>query len=333
MIAVVTGNRVGRLAGQRLLAVEAAPRRRMMADRPFRFGVVAAYAQSGEAWIAKARRIEELGFAVLLMPDRLGRLLTPIPALAMAAAATSTLRVGTFVLVNDWRNPVLMAKECATLDFLSGGRFELGLGAGTGEEDFHQAGIAFDRPGVRIKRLAETLSIVKALLGGQEVTTSGTYYSLAGAKGFPPPVQQPRPPILVGGAGDRLLALAAREVDIVAIGSGPDDLGESALARRVALLRQEAGERFSQLELSLNLIAVLGDTPLQPWVHDRIRAIFHLDVEQLVQAQSPFVVTGSIDNMCSQLLSLRERLGVSYVTVPDDMTDAFAPVVERLAGR
>src|SRR4051812_21730351 len=112
-----------------------------MADRPFRFGVVAAYAQSGEAWIAKARHIEELGYAVLLMPDRLGRLLTPIPALAVAAAATSTLRVGTFVLVNDWRNPVLMAKECATLDFLSGGRFELGLGAGTGEEDFHQAGI------------------------------------------------------------------------------------------------------------------------------------------------------------------------------------------------
>lgn len=302
-----------------------------MADHPFRFGVVAAQAQSGDEWLAKARRIEQLGYATLLMPDRLGPLLSPLPALAMAAAATRTLRVGTYVLVSGWRNPVLMAKECATLDFLSGGRFELGLGAGTGENDFRQAGIPFERPGVRIARLAETISIAKALLGDAEVNTSGTHYTVSGARGYPPPVQQPRPPILVGGSGARVLALAAREADIVSMGTSKGENSAHALAERIALVRGAAGERFAQIELNINLAAVVGDTPPDARVRGRVRAFLGAEIEDLVQTGSPFVVAGSPEDMCGQLVGLRERLGVSYITVPDDLMDAFAPVIERLA--
>src|SRR5438093_713781 len=138
-----------------------------MTVRPFRFGVVTAQAQSGEAWLAKARRVEQLGFSTLLMPDRLvGPILSTIPALAAAAAATRSLRVGTYVLANGLRNPVLLAREAATLDLVSGGRFELGLGTGVSEDDFRAAGIPYERPGARVELLAEALGIVKALLAG-----------------------------------------------------------------------------------------------------------------------------------------------------------------------
>ena len=139
-----------------------------MTNRRFRFGVVAAQAPSGEEWIEKAHRIEELGYATLLMPDRLlGPVLSPIPALAVAAAATRSLRLGTFVLPAHWRNPVLLARECATLDFLSGGRFEPGLGAGLGDEDSRRAGFPDEGPGARVDRLAETLAILRGILGGE----------------------------------------------------------------------------------------------------------------------------------------------------------------------
>src|SRR5215213_9895136 len=156
-----------------------------MTHRRFRFGVVAAQAQSGDEWIEKARRIEELGYATLLMPDRLlGPVFSPIPALAVAAAATRSLRLGTFVLPAGWRNPVLLARECATLDFLSGGRFEPGLGAGLGEEDSRRAGFPDEGSGARVDRLAETLGILRSILGGE-----GDMADLR----YPPPVQQPRP--------------------------------------------------------------------------------------------------------------------------------------------
>jgi probable F420-dependent oxidoreductase len=301
-------------------------------SRPFRFGVVTAQAQSGEAWVAKARRIEQLGYSTLLMPDRLGGpLFSPLPALAVAASATRSLRVGTFVLATGLRNPLLLARECATLDFLSGGRFELGLGAGVGEEDFRQAGLPFDPPGARVDRLAETLAIVKALFAGQEVNFSGAHHVITGARGYPPPIHPPHPPILVAGAGQRMLALAAREADIIALGVRPP-AGDAELAEKVELLRREAGDRFDQVELSFNLVAVVGEAPLPASVGQRLRFMMKLDLDQLVQAKSPFVLTGTGDQMCEQLLERRERLGFSYVTVPDDLFELFAPVVERLAG-
>ncbi len=294
-----------------------------MTHRRFRFGVVAAQAQSGDQWIEKAHRIEELGYATLLMPDRLlGPVFSPIPALAVAAAATRSLRVGTFVLPAGWRNPVLLARECATLDFLSGGRFEPGLGAGLGDEDSRRAGFPDEGSGARVDQLAETLDILRCILGGEGDMADFRY---------PSPVQHPRPPILVAAGSRRSLALAAREADIVSLGVRPE-LGEEVLAERIGWLRSEAFSRFTHLELNINLLAVVGEGVPQDRVRQRVRYLFGVDLDDIIRAGSPFVVSGSTEEMCEQLLGLRERLGISYVTVPDDLMEAFAPVVERLGG-
>src|SRR6267143_6331988 len=164
-----------------------------MQNKPFRFGVVTAQASSGRDWLAKAQRIESLGYATLVMPDGLRYTLSPLPALASAAAATHRLRVGTYVIDNDYRNPVQLAKEAATLDFLSGGRLELGIGAGrpAAAEDNRMLGIPFDSGAVRVARLAESIALIKALLSGQTVTATGPHYSAANAQVSPRPLQQP----------------------------------------------------------------------------------------------------------------------------------------------
>ena len=182
------------------------------AARPFRFGVVAASARSGDEWLNAARHAEALGYATLVMPDNLQYTLAPLPALAMAAAATRTLRLGTYVLPNDFRNPVVLAKDVATLDLLSGGRFELGLGAGRPDAaaENRMLGLPFDSGAVRVARLAEALQILKALLAGQTVTHSGAHYAPVDAKISPLPQQQPRPPILVAGSGRQMPRECAR---------------------------------------------------------------------------------------------------------------------------
>src|SRR4051794_15610382 len=187
----------------------------MVSDRKFRFGAQCSYAGSGKDWAAKARRLEDLGYATLCMPDHFDDQLAPMPALTAAAAATTTLRVGTLVLGNDYRHPLITAKEAATVDVLSGGRFELGIGAGWMGSDYEQSGIGLDPPGVRIERLAESLAVVKGLLAGGKFSFAGRYYSVTRHPGTPAAVQRPRPPILVGGGGRRILSLAGREADIV----------------------------------------------------------------------------------------------------------------------
>ena len=296
--------------------------------RPFRFGVVAAQAATGEEWIGRARRAESLGFATFVVPDTAGHTLSPMPALGVLAGATTTLRLGTYVIANDFRNPVLLARECATLDVLSGGRFELGLGAGRPgvEADNRQLGIPFDPGGVRVARLAEALGLVKTLLAGEPATAPGPHYAAAGAQPYPRPAQRPRPPVLVAASGPRLLALAAREADIVAIGGRPDE-GEAGIGERIDRLRRAAPERFPELELNVNLVAV-GER-----VHPAVAARFGLDPDQLIRSGSPLVLTGTADQMVERLERTREALGVSYVTMPDAFMDACAPVVERLAGR
>ena len=294
----------------------------------FRFGVVAAQAQSADQWIGMARRAEELGFSTFLIPDTLGPTLSPIPALTAVAVATRTIRMGSYVFANDMRNPVLLARECATLDFLSGGRFELGLGAGRPgiEGDYRKLGINHESGGVRVARLAEALGIMKRLLGGEKVDQSGRHYQVAGADVFPLPVQQPHPPIMVAATGPRLLALAAGEADIVALGVQPNQ-GESVFQEKVDILRQAAGARFDQLELNANLAAV-GDQ-VHPWMMRQ----YGLDLAQLREIGSPSILLGSVEEMCDQLERRRERLGISYVNCSAEMMDAMAPMVARLAGR
>jgi len=292
----------------------------MTPAHPFRFGVVAAQARSADDWIDRGRRAESLGYATLVMPDTMGPTLTPIPSLGVLAGATRTLRLGAYVLAVDFRNPVLLARESAALDFLSGGRLELGLGAGRPAvaDDHRKMGIPHESGGARVTRLAETLAIVKALLAGE---TAGD-----GADGFPQPVQRPRPPILVAASGPRLLALAAREADIVAIGAAPQE-GEAGVRERVERLREAAPDRFDDLELNVNLVAV-GDQ-----LHPAAAARMGVSLEELARSGSPMVLTGSPDRMVEQLQRTREALGISYVTVSDAFMDACAPVVDRLAGR
>ena len=299
----------------------------MTARHPFRFGVVTALARSGEEWADRARRIESLGFSTLVMPDRVQYTLSPLPALATAAAVTRTLRVGTYVAANDFRNPVLLAKDAATLDLLSGGRFELGLGAGIPmPEDDQMLGIPFDAGRVRVDRLAESIALIKRLWAGETVSAPGPHYAAAGASIMPRPVQEPRPPILIAGGGPRLLGLAAREADAIGLAIQPTDQLE-AVEAKVAQLRSAAGDRFDDLELNVNLMAVGDQVP------SHVRMRMGLTASALAQMGAFPALLGTDDEMCDTLLRWRETVGISYVMVGDELMEALAPVVERLAGR
>jgi probable F420-dependent oxidoreductase len=299
-----------------------------LSKRAFRFGVVAGAARSADDWGAKARRAEELGYATLVMPDNLHYTLAPLPALAMAAAATRSLRVGTYVLANDLRHPVLLAKDVATLDLLSGGRFELGLGAGRPDsaDENRMLGLSFDPGAIRVKRLAEAIGILKQLLGGQRVSSSAAYYSVADARVSPSPVQQPNVPILVAGSGRQLLSLAGREADIIALGL-PPDAPEAMVDERIDWIREAAGDGFANIELNINLMAVGDQVPR--FIASQLR----LTAQDLAERGSLAALTGSTDQMCEQLLRRRERFGLSYMLVSDELMDPLAPVVERLTGR
>jgi probable F420-dependent oxidoreductase len=309
--------------------------------KPFRFGVNAWGAQSRAEWTDRARRAEDLGYSVLTVPDHLAGFFAPIPALMSAAAATSRLRVGTNVLNNDFRHPVLVAREAATADVLTDGRLQLGLGAGHVQAEYDQAGLRFDAGGVRVERLAEAVTIVKGLLQGQEVTFAGRHYRVAAHRIHPLPVQRPHPPLLIGGNGPRLLALAAREADIVGLsgitfrrGGVERDLSgwrTAGVDQRVRLVRQAAGDRCAALELSALVQAVVVTDDRRQAAGDLARRWPQLTPAEILE--SPYVLVGTIDQQVEDLQARRERWGISYPVVFERDMDALAPVVARLAGR
>jgi probable F420-dependent oxidoreductase len=308
--------------------------------RPFRFGVSVRTIESATGWAALARKIEALGYATLNLPDHLTARLAPMPALTAAADATTRLRVGTLVLNNDFRHPVLLAREAATLDVLSGGRLELGLGAGYARAEYEEAGLAYDRGGVRVERLGESVAVIKRLFAGETVTFDGRHYLVTKHTLYPRPVQQPRPPILVGGNGPRLLALAAAEADIVALsgitfargGTEPEVSGFRAAAvdERVRRLHATAGTRFQTLELSALVQRVILTPDRRAAAAELAQRWTRLSVDDILT--SPFVLLGSLDEIVAQLLAHRVRWGLSYWVVFETAVDDFAPVVERLAG-
>jgi probable F420-dependent oxidoreductase len=309
-----------------------------VAMRPFRFGVTVPSVSSGPAWAEKARRVEQLGYAVLAVPDHFRDQLAPVPALTAAALATTRLRVGSLVFSNDFRHPVVLAKEAATLDVLSGGRFELGLGAGWLRAEYDQAGISFDAPGTRVGRLEEAVTIVKGLLAGERVTFTGRHYAIADLEGRPVPVQRPHPPILIGGGGPRTLSLAAREASIVGLvpralkdGSGLDraDFGDAALRQKIQWVRAAGGDRFDSLELNALIQAVVVSDQRTP-AADQLASRYRVD--RGVVLESPYVLLGTTDEICETIRQRRERYGISYLTVFERDVEVFAPVVERLAG-
>jgi probable F420-dependent oxidoreductase len=305
----------------------------------FRFGVNARTAVSADAWVALARKVETLGYSTLNLPDHLTERAAPMPALAAAAAATTRLRVGTLVLNNDFRHPVLLAREAATLDWASGGRFELGLGAGYMKGEYDEAGLPFERGGVRVERLVESVAIVKRLLDGDAVTFHGRHYRVTAHTIFPRRV--PRPPILIGGNGPRLLTLAATEADIVGLtgvtfaagGTRPELSGFRATAvdERVGLVRAAAGDRAGDLELSALVQRVIPTGDRRGAATAMAQRWTALTPDDILD--SPFALLGSVDEIVAQLETRRERWGISYYVVFDDVADLFAPVVARLAGR
>lgn len=280
--------------------------------KAFRFGVVTAGHASRSAWVTLARRVEELGYASLLVPDVLGTPLATMTALAVAATATTTLRVGSYVFVNDYRHPALLAREIATLDQLSDGRVELGLGAGNWELDFQQLGMPFDQAGVRVSRFAEGLSLIKAFFTGQTVNFSGTYYTATNLRPVPKPVQQPHPPILIGSSGRRMLTIAAREADII--------LPTPPTEEKINWIREAAGDRFEHLELGQSIFGIeLTDSshdvgPGNPVIPVEVREV-------------------STEQAVAYLLEQRERLSISYFQVQERQLENFAPVVARLHGK
>jgi probable F420-dependent oxidoreductase len=306
--------------------------------RTFRFAVTASHAGSGEAWVALARRAEELGYGALLVPDHLSQQLSPIAAIATAAAATTTLRVGGFVFANDFRHPLMLAREAATLDLLSNGRLELGLGAGWRTSDYRQLGMPYDAPGRRIDRLVESSLLVKRLLAGETVTHAGPHYRLGAARVWPRPIQRPHPPIIMGGGGPRMLRLAAREADIV--GFIPQfsqrgrpiltDVGEAALDRKVAIVREAAGDHFERLELNLFIVDAGMVGSGQPVARSVMTAA---KVASVGLAGSPYFLYGTLPALRERLERRRERTSISYYAIRQGSMEAMAPLVAALAGR
>jgi len=304
---------------------------------PFRFAVRAVGPRTAEGWVAQARRAEELGYSALLMPDHVIAQLSPMPALAAAAAATSRLRVGVHVLDNDYRNPVMLARETAALDVLSRGRVELGIGAGWMVSDYRQLGMPYDTPKVRVDRMVEAIAIVKRLFAGERVDFEGMHYRVRGAEIGVAPVQRPHPPLVIGGGGPRMMRIAAREADIVSFIPQMTPVGRPrireattrATAVKVDRLRRAAGARFEEIELCAWVAHVnVLDTR-------RPLAAIGAGLEAMVTGLigSPYVLAGTAKAIREQVLRHRERLGITYWTIPVEAMEALAPIVRELAGR
>lgn len=308
---------------------------------PFRFGVNVRDASSQAVWQDKARKAEDLGYSTFLVPDHLAAMLATIPAVMSAAAATKHLRVGTNVLNNDLRHPVLLAREAATMDLLTDGRLDLGLGAGYMRIEYEQAGLRFDRGGVRVERLAESIAIIKGLLGGSEVNFTGRHYRVTGHQIYPLPVQRPHPPIVVGGNGPRLLALAAKEADIVNFtgitftrgGTAPDMSGwrAAAIDERMRIVRDAAGERFDRLVLSAQVQRVIVTDRRREAAAELQQSWKQLSVDEILEA--PYALIGSVDEMVESLHARRERWGLSYFVTFEQFLETLAPVVAKLSGK
>ena len=303
-----------------------------------------------EVWQRQVRRAEDLGYATVLIPDHVWTPMAPIAALAIAAEATTTLRLGTLVFGNDFRHPVILAKEAATLDVFSGGRLELGLGSGWQLSDYETLGIPFDPPGVRISRFAEAVQILRGSFVQDPFSFSGDHYSVSNFRLLPKPIQRAGPPILIGGGSRRILSIAGRYADIVGLNHrataagdiDASDITAEGTTQKVAWVREAAGERFREVELSVmisTLAVTAGDRGAAASSLLEARGLADkLTVDQLLGA--PQALVGSISQIVETLQSRREQFGISYIVVREadegseiSAMESFAPVVARLAGK
>lgn len=320
-----------------------------MDRQSFRFGIQATNAASAADWRQFARNVEDLGYSTLFLADHyLGpgpaqnaartprQDLAPVAAMAAAAACTTTLRVGCRVFCVDYHVPAVLAKEIATLDLLSDGRLEVGIGAGWSGVEYEAMGLTFDTPGRRIAKLREVVGLVKAHCADGELAQAGEYVNVGGYSGTPKPVQRPHPPIMIGGGGRRVLSYAGREADIVSINSvpfvdrNPDGLTPPEEAvRRLEYVKSAAGARFNELEIESSPYFVVMSDDLES-AYGRITA--KTGIPAAVLLDHPNVLVGSADSIIDALQARRETYGANYVTVQQTHIERFAPVVARLTG-
>lgn len=276
------------------------------------------------------------------MPDHFGDQLAPVPALQAILDATTTLKVSALVFDNDYRHPVVLAKELATMDVLSNGRVEVGLGAGWMISDYEQAGMQYDRPGVRIDRFLEGLHIIKSAMSPDPFSFEGEHYKITDYNGFPKPVGGKCPPVIIGGGGERVLKIAAREADIVGVNGslhagviGPDAISTmtgEVIAEKVAIVADaaEAAGRLDHIEMNIRAFFVSVTDDRSGQVTGMASLI---GVEEQMIENSPFALIGSRSKIAEDIVARREQYGFSYVIVGPDELEVFAPIVAELAGK
>jgi probable F420-dependent oxidoreductase len=326
-----------------------------MSTPAFRFAVQSASTTSGQAWRELARRCEGSGYSTLYVADHYvdsasngGQVLAAVPAIATAAAVTDTLRVGARVLCIDYHHPVVLAKQAATLDLLSDGRFDLGLGAGWVGSEYEAMGLEMDDAPTRIARLADTVDFVRRFFTGEVLdadAASGVAASgvtAAGFRGEPVPVQAGGPPIMIGGGARKVLTLAGRVADIVSFNFdnragvvGPTSVQSAAasvMEQRIGWVRDGAGDRFDQilLEVGAYFTVVTPDTSAAEATAEKMGGMFGMSGADMLA--HPNALIGTVDEICDRLVERRERYGISVITVSDRNLESFTPVVARLAG-
>ena len=307
--------------------------------RGFRFGVQVSKETSAKGWAELARRTEAAGYEVLTMPDHFTDQLAPIPALMAAASATTTLRVGALVFDNDYKHPVVLAKELATIDLLSDGRLDIGLGAGWMISDYEEAGMPYDSPKVRIDRFIEGVAVIRGAMAEGSFSFSGDHYTITNYNGQPKPIQA-RPPLLIGGGGKRVLSYAAREADIIGINGtltagvvGPEALSTmtaESVDEKVAIVAAAGAHRINDIEMNIRTFFVKVTNDRAATV-DGISSMFGVS-KDMIDA-SPFALIGSVEECIEQLLERRERWGFSYTIVGGENIDECAPIVAALRGK
>jgi probable F420-dependent oxidoreductase len=307
--------------------------------RKFRFGIQLSTAPSGQEWAGLARKAEDLGYSTLFMPDHFGEQLAPVPALMAAADATKGLRLGALVFDNDFKHPVVLAKEIATLDVLSGGRIEFGIGAGWLTTDYEQSGIPKERDGVRIDRMVEAVEICRGAWAEGSFDFKGEHYTISAYNALPKPLQQPHPPILIGGGGPKVLRIAAAEADIVSInprltaGAVTAEAGRDARAemvdKKAQWVKDAAGDRYDDLEFNI-LVFFSTVTDDARGMAEGLAGAFSITPDEVLEV--PYAWFGTVGEICDKLRAARERWGVSYFVLQGDAMEGMAPVVAELAG-
>ncbi|MBV9599630.1 MAG: TIGR03621 family F420-dependent LLM class oxidoreductase [Chloroflexi bacterium] len=315
--------------------------------RPFRFGLAAARFNEPDKWLAFARRAEAAGYDCFMVPDHLGRLAT-FPALMAAAGATRSIKLATYVLNQDFRSPGLLAIEAASVQLLTGGRLQLGIGAGWARREYTQLGLQYDAARVRVSRFEEYLEVVRGLLHATTpFSYSGKFFTLDGCVPLEPRPDPP-PPILVGGGSPRILGIAARLADIISVATratadGRVDMPNISLAAvedKVRRIREAAGDRFEQIELNVTMRELrLADDRrgaarelLNTWA----RAPGMANVDQLTEddvLESPFIAIGTVDQIVEQFERARERWGFAFLEIYNSDFEVVGPIIERLNGR